>query len=93
VIERASVHGSANAVPCSRAAEAVVRAIRQIDVHAIASWVAFEKVQKPIFLSWELIRADIAEAKFIELTVSQLMQFINHVVVPALESAIDSGRL
>ena len=46
-----------------------------------------------IFLSWELIRANIAEAKFIELTVSQLMQFVNHVVVPALKSTIDSGRL
>ena len=38
------------------------------------------------FRLWELILADIAEAKFIELTVRQLMQSIDHVVVTAFKS-------
>jgi hypothetical protein len=39
---------------------------------------------------WELVRADIAEAEFIELTVSQLVQSIDHVVVTALKGSINS---
>jgi hypothetical protein len=46
-----------------------------------------------LFRLRELILADIAEAEFIELTVSQLVQSINHVVVTAFKSSINSGRL
>ena len=42
---------------------------------------------------WELIRADVAEAELIELTISQLMQSIYHVVVTTLERFINPGRL
>jgi hypothetical protein len=38
---------------------------------------------------WELIRADIAEAEFIELAVSQLMKFIHHVIVAAFKTAVN----
>jgi hypothetical protein len=37
----------------------------------------------------ELIRADVAEAEFIELTVGQLMESIYHVVVTAFKTAIN----
>jgi hypothetical protein len=42
---------------------------------------------------WELIRADIAEAEFIEAAVSELMQSIHHVVMTAFKGLIDSSRL
>jgi hypothetical protein len=42
---------------------------------------------------WELIRADVAEAEFIEGAVSELMQSIHHVVMTAFEGLIDPGRL
>jgi hypothetical protein len=46
-----------------------------------------------LFRLWELIRADVAEAELIELKISQLMQFIHHVVVTTLKRLIDPGRL
>jgi hypothetical protein len=42
---------------------------------------------------WELILADNAEAEFIELTTSQLMQSIHHVVMTTCKRLINSGRL
>lgn len=42
---------------------------------------------------WELIRADVAEAELIELTISQFMQFIHHVVVATLKRRINPIRL
>ena len=50
-----------------------------------------EWLSTPPFFLWELIRTDVAEAKFIELSTSQLMKFIDHVIVPTLELAIDSS--
>jgi hypothetical protein len=47
------------------------------------------------FLLWELVLADVAEAKFVEFRPRrvQLMQSIHHVVMPALKSSINPGRL
>ena len=47
---------------------------------------------EPDLLLWELILADIAETEFIELTISQLMQSIHHVVMTALKGSINSRR-
>jgi len=46
-------------------------------------------------LSWELIAADVAEAKFVEFRPLrvQLMQSIHHVVMPALEPFVDPRRI
>jgi hypothetical protein len=38
---------------------------------------------------WELVRADIAEAKLIEMAVIQLVKFIHHVVVPPFKTAVN----
>jgi hypothetical protein len=42
-VQRRSSHLLADAVAVFAAAEAVVRTIRQIDVHGLASWVAVEQ--------------------------------------------------
>src|ERR1700704_5856428 len=46
-------------------------------------------------LLWELIAADVAEAKFVEFRPRrvQLMQSIHHVVMPALEPFVDPRRI
>lgn len=46
-----------------------------------------------LFRLRELILADIAEAEFIELTASQLMQSIDHVIMTTLKGSINPGRL
>jgi hypothetical protein len=42
---------------------------------------------------WELIGADVAEAVLVEMTVRELMQSIDHVVVTSLERTVGAGRL
>src|ERR1700694_2388715 len=46
-------------------------------------------------LLWELIAADVAEAKLVEFRARriQLMQSIHHVVMPALEPFVDPRRI
>src|SRR5882757_444877 len=41
--------------------------------------------------SWELVRANVAKADFVEVTISQLMQPVYHVVMATLKVLIDSG--
>ena len=54
---------------------------------------ALNDICELLFRLRELILANIAEAEFIELTVSQLVQSIDHVVVTTFKGSIDSGRL
>jgi hypothetical protein len=51
------------------------------------------RVGNRTFRLWELILADNAEAEFVESAVSQLMQFIHHMVMTTLKSSIIPGRL
>ena len=42
---------------------------------------------------WELVRANVAKAEFIEAPISQLMQPVYHMIMATLKVLIDSGCL
>ena len=46
-----------------------------------------------LFELWELVRANVAKAEFIESAISLLMQLVYHVVMATLKVLIDSGCL